>query len=110
MGRRLIAIGLAFVGCALQACGDGLAPSDAAVRGDATVESSTVVTCADCARADTCCAAHTANPDSNCMLLSTCESYTGNDRLPVLDGCRYYLKVASTPPAPASCGPHPDAE
>lgn len=64
--------------------------------------------CAPCAQADVCCEARTANPLSNCKHLETCLRFTGAERATVIDGCTYYLRVGSTPPAPAACGPHPD--
>lgn len=97
--RHLARIALALLTCALPACGDSAA----------VVESATAM-CADCIKADRCCAAHTANPGGNCHLQADCEAATGDNRLAVLDGCRYYLMVASTPPAPTACGPHLDAE
>jgi hypothetical protein len=97
-------ISLIVVAWALQGCGDDRAAGDAGVDGSATI------TCDVCAMADVCCAAHTANPDGNCQLQSTCLMFAGAERLSVISGCQYYLKVASTPPAPAVCGPHPDAE
>jgi hypothetical protein len=66
--------------------------------------------CAPCAAADLCCAAHTANPRSNCELFATCLSLAAEDRAGAVDGCTYYVRVASTPPAPAACGPHPNAD
>jgi hypothetical protein len=66
--------------------------------------------CAPCAQADTCCAARTANPGSNCKHRETCSMFTGDERATVIEGCRYYLRVGSTPPAPAACGPHPEAD
>jgi hypothetical protein len=66
--------------------------------------------CEPCARADVCCAARTANADSNCRHLATCLMFTDEPQATVVDGCEYYLRVGSTPPAPAACGPHPDAD
>lgn len=66
--------------------------------------------CAPCRTADVCCAARTVNRESNCRHLETCLMFTGAERQTVVDGCTYYLRVGSTPPAPAVCGPHPDAE
>jgi hypothetical protein len=66
--------------------------------------------CEVCVTADRCCAAHTANPGSNCQLFATCLMFTGEERASVADGCAYYLRVASTPPAPSACGEHPDAD
>ena len=66
--------------------------------------------CEPCARADVCCAARTANPEGNCQHLATCLMFTGDKQETVVSGCEYYLRVGSTPPAPAVCGPHPDAE
>lgn len=67
-------------------------------------------TCAPCVQADACCAAHTANPESNCQLHATCITLTPAGQIESANGCAYYLRVASTPPAPAVCGAHPDAE
>lgn len=66
--------------------------------------------CAPCVAADECCVAHTANPESNCQLLATCLSLSAEGRVEAASGCTYYLRVASTPPAPPACGPHPDAD
>jgi hypothetical protein len=60
--------------------------------------------------ADLCCGMRTANPDSNCQLHATCEMFTGEQRAGAVSGCRDYLRIGSTPPAPAACGPHPDAD
>jgi len=97
--RHLTRIAPALLMCALPACGDNAA----------AVASATAM-CADCIMADRCCAAHTANPGGNCHLQADCELAAGDNRQVVLDGCRHYVMVASTPPAPAACGPHPDAE
>jgi hypothetical protein len=104
---RLGSMGLAVLAGALLGCADDRAAGDA---GDTGAEGSTTSACDVCAKADVCCAAHTANPGGNCQLLMTCTSFTGAERLSVIDGCAYYLKVASTPPAPAACGPGPDDE
>lgn len=97
-------ISLVVLTSALQGCGDDRFDRDAGGEGAANGA------CDVCAMADLCCVAHTANPESNCQLLSTCTMFTGAERVSVIDGCAYYLRAASTPPAPAACGPHPDAD
>jgi hypothetical protein len=82
----------------------------AAAGCDLPPDSPAAYACVVCAQADECCKAHTANPKSNCQLHATCLAATGQARVSVADGCGYYLRVASTPPAPAACGPHPDGE
>jgi hypothetical protein len=72
--------------------------------------SPSIDTCQVCAMADLCCEARTANPDSNCRLQATCEMFTGDQRATAVSGCRDYLRIGSIPPAPAVCGPHPDAD
>ena len=92
VGRGLVAlVAFAFPACEL--------PPEISPRG-----------CEVCVTADQCCASHTANPESNCQLYATCLMFTGEQRASVADGCAYYLRVASTPPAPAACGEHPDAD
>jgi hypothetical protein len=101
--RRLVAIG--SLALAASTCGSPVVGEAHRVPGDAGADGP----CAVCAAADVCCAAHTDNVSGNCQLRATCLMFTGAERASVEDGCAYYLRVASTPPGPAACGPHPEA-
>jgi hypothetical protein len=103
--RRLLSIAVAV----LAAPGCDWPPNGNAVVGSTTRDASTLGTCQVCLTADVCCAAHTDNVAGNCKLHATCLMFTGAERASVEDGCAYYLRIASTPPGPAACGPHPDA-
>ena len=101
--RLVAALVLVLAAPACQAPAEMARPDDA---GDAGASDGG---CQVCAVADRCCGERTANPDSNCQLQATCEKVTGEQRAEVVSGCQDYLRIGSTPPAPAVCGPHPDA-